>query len=155
MILRIPATIIAICLMTASGTGAAQTTSGDVTFRLPLNLTQLSSDITKIMFSCSISGDAIPQGPNPRLDRQGRPYPPSLDKQAEYSVSGGQLVTTAIVVVPTGGLDNPIGKTANYNCLITGYSTSLQQWSYFEEGHATAAFRLSPTPPRITGSFVW
>ncbi len=155
MITRIFSTIVATCLLAASGSNTAQTTSGDVTFRLPLDLSQLSSDIAKIAVACSISSDAIPQGPNPPLDPKGVPMRPKLAKQVEIPVSAGQLVTTAIIVVPVSGLDNPVGKTANYDCSITGYSTALQQWSRFEEGHTTAAFRLSPTPPYITGSFVW
>ena len=152
MIVRIPASIIAICLMSASGTSVAQSASGDVTFRLPLNLTQLSLDVAKVAVSCNIISDAIPLSPG---KAKGTTTMGTLSKQVEIPVSGGQLVTTAIVVVPVGGLDNPVGKTANCDCSISGYSTSLQQWSLFEEGHATTAFRLSPTPPRITGSFVW
>lgn len=152
MIPRIFSTIVSTCLLAASGSSTAQTTSADVTFRLPLNLTQLSSDIATIAVFCNIISDAIPPS---RPNAKGTTTTGTLSKQVEFPVAGGQLVTTAIVVVPVSGLDNPVGKTANYDCSITGYSTALQQWSRFEEGHTTAAFRLSPTPPRITGSFVW
>ena len=43
-----------------SNSSGAQASSGDVTFRLPLNLTQLSSDLAKIAVFCRIRSSAIP-----------------------------------------------------------------------------------------------
>jgi hypothetical protein len=149
MMSRIFVAVVTTCLLVISSSSGAQTSSADVTFRLPLNLTQLSSDIAKIAVFCRITSDAIP--PSGATGKAGG----KLSKQEEFPVSGGQLVTTAVVIVPVSGLDNPIGKTANYECLISGFSTSLQQWSRFEEASTTPAFKLSPTPPQMTGSFIW
>lgn len=152
MISRTFAMIVTACLLAAPVSSVAQTTSADVTFRLPLNLTQMSPDIATIAVFCRIESIAIPPArPNAR---DASPMG-TRSKQEELAVSGGQLVATATVVVPVSGLDNPFGKTATYDCSITGFSTSLQRWDLFAESHATAAFRLSPTPQRITGSFIW
>lgn len=150
MIFRILATVLAVGLFAVAPASVAQTTSGDVTFEMPLNLTDMSSDIIKIQVACSITSDAIPPNqPGPKGASR------TVKAQIELPVTGGQLVTTAKVVVPVSGLDNPIGKTANYKCSITGYSASLQRWNWFSEADPTPAFRLMPTPERFTGSFVW
>lgn len=141
--------VVTSCLLVMPNSSGAQASSGDVTFRLPLNLTQLSSDLAKIAVFCRIRSTAIP----PTGKSSGTAG--QLYKQEEFPVTGGQLVTTAVVVVPVSGLDNPIGKTATYECLITGFSTSLQRWDSFAEAQTNAVFRLSPTPPPMTGSFVW
>ena len=152
MISRTLAMIVTACLLAAPDSSVAQATSGDVTFRLPLNLTQMSPDIAKIAVFCVIQSDAIPPS---RPGARGASTMGELSRQEELAVSGGQLVATATVVVPVSGLDNPVGKTATYVCGITGFSTLLQHWDMFAEAHETAAFRLSPTPQRITGSFTW
>ena len=137
-------------LLSVPQPGVAQTTSGDVTFEWPLNLTEMSPDITKIQVFCIITSDAIPED-RPRAKGATR----TLKAEVELAVAAGQLVTTSRVVIPTGNLDNPIGKTASYECSISGFSKLLQRWSFFSEGDPTPAFRLTPTPQRASGSFVW
>lgn len=119
---------------------------GDVTFTMPLNLTNLSPDIGKVQVTCTITSPAIPssQGGNPRLS--GRRL---------IVVSGGQVVMTATVVVTVTSLTNPIGQNATYGCTLSGWSTSLQTWGVFDPAATTPAFRLSPAPVALTGSFAW
>jgi hypothetical protein len=96
---RIVVTALTACLLAGPDLVVAQTTTGsDVTFKVPLNLTQVSSDIAQVAVWCVISSTAI-------TTRDGK-----LSKQEELPVSGGQLVTTATVVVAVSGLDNPAGK---------------------------------------------
>lgn len=117
----------------------------EIRFVVPLNLTQVSSDISRIAVWCYITSTAI-------KTQDGR-----LQKQVEVSISGGQLATTVTVSVaaPSASLDNPIGKPASYNCSITGFSTSLQRWDVFNATSAVPAFRLSPTPQPLSGNFTW
>ena len=62
---------------------------------------------------------------------------------------------TADVVVAVSGLDNPVGQSASYACELKGFSNSLQRWDSFSESQKVAAFKLTPTPQRYTGSFTW
>ena len=140
MISRILATTVTLCALATPRLCVAQS---DVTFKVPLNLTQVSSDIAKVAVYCSISSIAI-------VNRAAK-----LGAQQEIPVSGGQLVTTVTVVVPVSGLDNPVGKTATYECLLSGFSTSLQQWQPFNSASAVPAFRLTPTPAGLSGTFNW
>jgi len=73
----------------------------------------------------------------------------------ELAVSGGQLVTTVTVVVAIPTLVNPAGQTAAYRCTLFAYSTSQRTWGSFSDSATIAAFRLSPTPMTIYGSFTW
>jgi hypothetical protein len=148
---RVLAAIATASLLATAVTSVAQTASGDVTFELPLNLTQMSSDITKVQVACSITSEAIPPNTQtPKGTLTGR-----LTNQIELPVTQGKLVTTARVVIATGDLNDPIGKSATYECSIMGFSASLQHWSWFEENPDVPAFRLTPMPQRMTGSFTW
>ncbi len=125
----------------------AQTSSpiGDVTFTVPLNITQMSPDITKVAVWCKITGVAI-------HTRSG-----NISTQVELVPQAGQVVTTATVVVPwqTTDMVDPTGTQANYSCSLSGFSNSLQRWDIFREDHPTQVFRLKPTPTELTGTFVW
>jgi len=83
----------------------AQTSSpiGDVTFTVPLNITQMSPDITKVAVWCKITGVAI-------HTRSG-----NISTQVELVPQAGQVVTTATVVVPWQMTDmtDPTGTQAN------------------------------------------
>ena len=139
----------------------AQTIPGDVTFEVPLNLTRLDSRITQIDITCYITSDAIPAVDN----RMGGENRNRLVGEVTLPVTLGRLVTTANVVVPVaaGRLVDPIGKSANYECMITAYSAGTRSrtggtpagWGFLEENSANPAFRFSPTPQPITGSFDW
>ena len=144
---RIPSLVAAAVLVVAGGATrpAEAQTVGDVTFTVPLNITQLSPDITKVAVWCKITGPGI----NTRTG--------NIGAQVEFVPSGGQVVTTASVVVayPAGDMTNPAGQQATYACTLSGFSNSLQRWDVFREDHATPVFRLKPTPPELSGTFIW
>lgn len=153
----------AIWALLSVGLVHAQSIPGDVTFEVPLNLTQVAPDISKALVTCTITSDAIAV-----RTRKGAAIRPQLGAQVELAVSAGRLVTTARVVVPvttdrftdekTGIYSDPAGKSANYHCELTGFSTKRTTgggWGPFAAESPDTSFRLSPTPPSLTGSFVW
>lgn len=134
-----------------------QPVPGDVTFVVPLNLTRLAADITQVDVTCFITSEAIPAA---RMTRD------RLMGHVVMPVAGGRVVTTAnvVVAVPQGSLVEPAGKTANYECMLSGYSTGVRDgrttivragWYPFDETRAGPSFRLMPMPQPITGSFNW
>jgi hypothetical protein len=141
---RIEALVVAglLAVAVAGPRSAAAQTEG-VTFKLPLNLTQLPPDIVKIAVWCKITSAAV-------NNRSGY-----IQKQEEFVPQAGQVVTTATVVVPTTELLDPVGKPATYECTLSGFSNSLQRWDLFREDHPTPVFRLKPTPPAMSGTFTW
>jgi hypothetical protein len=145
---RMQSAVLAACVLALPVASGAQ--SSDVTFRVPLNLRQLSSDISRVSVYCTIESAALTAGVVIKGATGGR-----VRKQEEFPVTGGQLVTTAVVVLPIGSLDNPVGKTAFYTCQLGGFSASEKSWGSFSETSAKPAFRLSPTPADISGSFTW
>jgi hypothetical protein len=150
---RILAATMTACLLVAPRSLAAQTTA-EVTFKVPVNLTQVSPDIAKVGVMCMITSSAIPiVGRNTGTSTSGNVY-----KQVEIPMAGGQLVTTATVVLGISGpsaLTDPVGKTADYRCTLSGFSTSLQTWALFDAASAQVQYRLSPTPAPLTGTFTW
>jgi len=137
----------AVWLIVMPATGVAQ--SSDVTFQVPVNVTRLSSDITKVEVFCEITSSALPA-----LAGQGSAG--KARSQVDLTPSAGQVVQTVAVVVPIPSLDTSGGKTsATYQCTFTGFSQSRQQWARFDAAATVAAFRLSPTPADLTGSFTW
>lgn len=163
MRVRIQAALLMSVLM-LPGVAPAQTIPGDVTFEVPLNLTRLASEITQIDVTCYITGDGIP---NPRTGSMGAPREGRIGGNVVLDVVRGRLVTTANVVVPVQTTDYQVltGKTANYQCMITAYSAGIRElrgsegypagWGYLDANSTNPAFRFSPTPQPITGSFVW
>ena len=132
-------------MLGVTATGLAQ--SSDVTFQVPVNLTRLSADLTKVAVYCEITSDALPLiGPVHKAT-----------KQVELTPSGGQLVQTVSVVVPIPILDTSNGKTAAaYQCMLSGFSQSLQRWSPFGDSQTLPVqFRLSPSPQSLIGNFTW
>lgn len=101
MKMRIAPFIIAGLLVVAGGAiRPAEAQVGDVTFTVPLNLTQMSPDITKVAVWCKITGPAI-------TTRSG-----NIGAQVELVPQGGQIVTTATVVVawPPTDLTIPVAR---------------------------------------------
>jgi len=150
--------IFTIWMILFPGAVPAQTVIGDVTFEVPINLTRMWGEITKVAVWCTISSDTL-------IGTRTK----KLSAQLELPVSAGQLVTTARVVVPvstTAFMDpkmvitnEPTGKPASYQCSLSGFSTLPTNngggWKQFSADSANPAFRLTPTPPSITGNFVW
>jgi hypothetical protein len=130
---------------------SGQATGPTITFTMPLKLTNVPSDIARISIFCHIQSVAI-------LTSEQR-----ASAQVEFLVRDGQvitetyeLVTSATVQIRPANLDpNALGKQATYQCSLNGFSRSLQRWDVFNETHTEPAFRLSPTPVPLTGSFVW
>ena len=132
----------------------ASAQSSDVTFTVPVNLKQVSADITTVAVFCEILSPALVLGRhigNGGNQRQ-------VQKQVELPVSGGQLATTVSVVVPVTGLDltvSPDAGTASYTCTLSGFSQSQQSWGTFSPDSPTLSFRLTPAPAALTGTFTW
>jgi hypothetical protein len=159
---RLRAVVLAACLLVSSLPSAAQTNQGDITFTVPINVTQLLADITKVRVTCAVTSQAITD--NRRVEK-GVTQPGQVGKAEEYPVSNGQVVRTVTIVLSVAGvLENPTGKVASYGCNLQGYSNSLQRWAPFNHCQSSAtgnectevAFRLSPLQqPGNTGTFTW
>ncbi|MGH8198513.1 MAG: hypothetical protein ACRETI_10110 [Steroidobacteraceae bacterium] len=154
MSLRIRAIAFAPCVaaLLAAGTAAGQTQSAaDVTFVVPVNLTNLAGDITKVRVKCSIHSANL-AGPG-KGGWSG--------ESSEITVSAGQVATTAnvTVAIPANALDLSIPtRSANYDCHLWGLS-AVQGWAEFyrQPGTTSTAGSFTLTPPVhfITGSFQW
>lgn len=137
--------------------------TNDITFEVPMNLTQLAPDITQVDVTCMLTSNAILPG-----NRTGA-YPRGLGGHTVFDVSNGQLVApaaTVVVAVPADRLQKPEEQTFNWECTLTGYSAGTRPppparrippgWDTFAERHDKASFVLSPAPPAtLSGSFVW
>jgi hypothetical protein len=153
---RILLVVLTACLLAVPSVAPAQTNSGDVTFTVPINLTQLQPDVVKVRVRCFLSSDAITVNRQPTGKGGTGPLGPGevLGVQ-ELPVSGGRVVTTATVVVVVGGnLENPLGKLARYSCQLQGFSNTAQVWNIFD-GYPNSAFVLTPQPSLIAGTFTW
>ena len=129
--------------------------SSDVTIRVPLNLTQLAPDISRVRVICTVRSPVVRSSSNILVDEALIAAPAG----ARYVVvSGGQAVATLDVAVPipASSFTGPaVGQNATWECALTGFSTSGNRWDAFNATHANPAFRLSPTPGAITGNFTW
>jgi len=174
MIFRAFAATVTVCLLTAASPATAQ--QDDVFFEVPLNLTQLAADLTKVAVTCVVvnqndtqnapnlgnasGGFGITFGANnnpldtPMAGEWGR-------KKVEVPVAGGQVVTTKIVVVTisdtaTWHQAEHYGITLAYVCFLSGYSGRMQGWGPLGMGAPISeVFALSPSPEPITGEFTW
>ena len=151
------------CVLILPGWASAQTIPGDVTFEVPLNLTRLAPEIRQIDITCHITGKGIAM---PRAGSRGAPREGGFTGHVVLDVVQGRLVTTANVVVPVQTADYSVltGQTANYECMITAYSSGSggrtsrgtpAGWNVLDSKSGNPSFRFSPTPQPITGSFVW
>jgi uncharacterized protein YaaQ len=138
-------------LSTLALTTASFAQSSDVTFAVPVNLTKLSSSISKITIFCTIDSAALP----PRGTAQNAPH--LVQNQVDVPVSGGQVVTTVNVVVAVASLDLSKGTSATYACKLSGYSDRLKNYGLFSDNPPStqAEFKVSPTPADLNGSFNW
>ena len=108
--------------------------------------------------TCSVSSDAIVAS---RVVR-GVTYTGKPTGNVIIPVMNGRVVTTAdvVVTVARGARLDPIGKSANYDCMLTGYSAGFRAmrtsggvaagWDFFDENSAKPSFSVSPTPQRLT-----
>jgi hypothetical protein len=128
-----------------------------VTFSVPLNLSQLAPEISRVGINCEVRSSAIIGVA-------------SVSAITRVTPVDGHVHTTASVVVPIPRLDNPIGKTGTYVCRLwagrtppvnsqttepaTGAEPPIN-WALFSAGATDSALRMVPDPPALTGSFVW
>jgi len=142
MIPRLLTSAIALIALSVPSSLSAQTM---VTFEMPVKLTQLAPEILKVGMYCDIKSQAI-VSPNPGL----------ASATDEVSVVGGQLITTMRVVItlPSGSLQAPAGKTANYTCYLTA-RTATGLGGFTDATGPNPATVLTPNPPPVTGSFTW
>jgi len=148
MVSRLSIAILAGCLVAAQALVVAQAPGGDVTFKVPLNLTKLSTDITKVRVSCRLQSTALVA-----VNVSGQ-QSHDMAVGIDVPVSNGQVVTTATVVFSNFTLTNPAGATATYQCTLMGLDNT-GGGANFSESSADPKFRLTPTPAPLTGTFAW
>jgi hypothetical protein len=146
---RLSFAILVACLVAAPDVAVAQVPGGDVTLKVPVNFTKLSADLAKIRLSCSLDSPAL------MYDEQGRTSTRIFADSGRLPVSNGQFVTTLTVVFTKFTLkSNPAGVTATYRCDLdsedrTGFEAPFNASSQYP------AFKLTPTPAALTGTFTW
>jgi|SoiMethySBSTD1v2_1073268.scaffolds.fasta_scaffold4509873_1 hypothetical protein len=133
-------------LIAVSGDATAQTVPGDVTFEVPVNLTRLSSYVSKVAVTCKFGMDLT-------VDRE------VYSNRVEFPVSAGQVVTTAYVVIPapSSGLLKP-GQKLNYECNLTALTSEPgagSSWQPFDPKSMGDSLHISPTPLPIKSTFTW
>ena len=126
---------------------------GDVTFAVPVNLTRLAPEITKVLVACSISSPVFSAPAT------------ALTSQVEFPVAAGQVVTSALVTVPVSAASFAKpgeGGPASYVCTLSGYSVGTTDfaagWNSFDpkvSKGTSPAYRVSPIPSPLTGTFSW
>ena len=130
--------------LTCQPLAIAQTPPEEVTFTLPLSLTQLPSYVTKVAVACELS--PIPRGML------------SLGNQVEFPVAYGKVVTTASVVVSIpADKAYKTGQSVNYTCSLTAFVSSPKYsgWEPFGKTTMAGPLDVSPLPSPLTGNFVW
>lgn len=148
MVSRLSIAILAGCLVAAQALVVAQVPGGDVTFKVPLNLTKLSTDIAKVRVSCRLQSTVLTT-----INAEGQ-QTNSMSVTTEIPVSNGQVVTTATVVLSNFSLTNPAGATASYQCSLMGFDRT-GNGSNFSESHPDPKYRLTPAPAPLAGTFMW
>jgi hypothetical protein len=163
MMQRMSIVFLTAVILAVPAVGVAQN-PGDITFTVPVNLTQLSSGVSKVRVSCAIISEAITVNRQP-LNKGATTEAGTISAQQELPVAGGEVHATATLVVSTAGvLDNPLGKPATYSCGLDGFSVAQQRFVPFNyalpiEG-TEPALRLTvpgsqPAPLRLGGTFTW
>ena len=151
--------VLTACLLVSPAAGGAQTNSGDVTFSVPVNLTQLQPDVEKVQVECFVFSDAITVNRQLQKTGSGMTYGPGqVSGDQEIPVSAGRVVATAtVVVVVAANLQDPVGKQAQYTCLLRGFSRSQQTWKPFQTNifEPNTAFHLTPPTDALRGTFTW
>lgn len=142
MNVRTVAALSGICLLIAVVVASAQATN-DVTFKIPVNLTRLSQELTQVNITCEISSSRLP------------------DRKPVFSgvllpVVNGQVVTTAtfVAAVPPLTYSPSTGGTAAYECTIFGVDGQSRA-HLFQQDSPDPVARVSPTPAPLRGSFLW
>lgn len=162
--MQIRATVVGLvsCVLILFGEVDAQTTSskvsdqtipGDIIFEVPINLTRLSSSLTKVAVTCMVG---LTIDPNKGMTSSGIDV---LSNRVELPVSAGQVVTMARVVIaaPATPLHKP-GTVLNYECALSALSSDPMAgsgWHPLGEKVPVASLQVSPVPLPIRGTFTW
>ena len=146
---RLLLAILVTCLVAGQDLAVAQVAAGDVTLKVPVNLTKLSTDLVKVRAACGLRSTAI-RFVNPTTGQETQTVVASV----EAPVSNGQVITTLTVVFSKFSLVNPAGVTATYQCDLLGTDrTGLS--GTLTEGQPVGAFRLTPSLGTQSGTFTW
>ena len=133
-----------------------------ITFTLQVNLTQLSPDLAKVGFTCLIMPGETLAYPSylsfgGALFGGGFPFASWPFPKDELPVMSGQVQGTLRVVYPLAAewFNNPIGKTADYQCMLLGYVTSVAGWGVLSEDSKVPALLVRVPTGSLAGSFFW
>ena len=149
--------IMTLTLLGAPASSIAQTTSAEVTVKVPVNLTQVGPDVAKVRVACELFSLALTNGTGREISGEPGASNPEryLPKYQEFSVSGGQVGTTASLVY-SAQLNNPVGQPASLVCYLQGWSTSAQSWLGFGATAVNPSFKVTATSTTESGQgFVW
>jgi hypothetical protein len=124
--------------------GAAWAQASDVTFTVPVNLTQLRPEVQGVAVECQITSTAIIA-----------PTKGSSSGVARFVPTGGRVQTTATVHVPIARLDSDSGTAATYRCDLKGQTYANGPWSLFSANAFMLALKLTPQTAPIIGTFNW
>lgn len=144
---RLSLAILVACLVAAPDVAVAQVPGGDVTLKVPLNLTKLSADIVKVRVTCTLASAAMTAN-SPDLD------PHRMSRSNEVPATNGQVVGTATLVFSNFTLTNPAGATATYICSLYGIDKTPTT-QFFLDSSTFPQFRVTPTPAELRGTFAW
>ena len=173
---RATVAVFLLCLAMSFGDVSAQPIPGDVTFEVPVNLTRLSSYVSKVAVTCLIERAVVPV-PDPDPNHPEKNYsrtvmahpnmaPTSaatkggmLFKTVELPVSACQVVTTAhvVVTVPSTPPFKP-GDSMMYECALNALTSEQgagSGWQQFDSKAKSTSLKVSPTPLPIWRGFVW
>ena len=146
---RLSLAILVACLVAAPDVAVAQIPGGDVTLKVPVNFTKLSADLAKLRVSCTLDSPAL------MYDEQGRTSTRIFADSGQLPVSNGQFVTTLTIVFSKFTLkSNPAGITATYRCDLDG-EDKTGFGAPFTASSSYPAFKLTPTPAALIGTFTW
>ena len=145
---RLSLAILVACLVAAPDVAVAQVPGGDVTLKVPLNLTKLSTDILRVRVYCQLKSTALRA-----LDAQGRETQ-LVSVTNFFPVVNGQVVTTVTAVFSNFTLINPSGVTADYRCNVAGIDKN-NVTAMFNDAHQLPQFRLTPSVDDQAGTFTW
>jgi hypothetical protein len=148
MAARLSLVILVACLVAAPDVAVAQIPGGDVTLKVPLNLTKLSTDLVKVRVFCGLQSAAIKA-----ITAEGRETN-YISVLIDAPVSNGQVVTTLTFVFSKFTLVNPSGITASYRCNLAGIDKAGQA-ALLTATHDLPQFRVTPTADDLTGTFTW
>jgi hypothetical protein len=118
-------------------------TSNDVTFTVPLNLTQLSPFVEKIAVVCRLGVDN---------------FKIAFGNRIEIPVTAGQVVKPASVLVSVPSDQFKPGQSIDYDCSLSAFvaeSAKYEGWYPFGTSTPQGSLKVSPIPSPLTGSFMW